>query len=461
MQDETAVALNRALHHSLEFLGKLDGAPVGATASLQTLRKRLVKRLEDGPLPAQQVIDELVADSAGGIIGCTGGRFYAWVVGGAVPASLAADWLTSAWDQNAGIYASGPAAAIAEEASGAWLKDLLGIPAEASFALVTGCQLAHVTCLAAARYSVLKAQGWDVNEHGLSGAPAIRILSGEDRHGSIARALRLLGLGKSTAIEMQPEALEAVLQREPDRPTIVLLQAGELNTGAYDPFTKLIPIARKYNAWVHVDGAFGLWAAASPRLRHLLRGAESADSWATDGHKWLNVPYDCGYAFVRDATAHRASMSHRESYLIHDEDARDQMDWNPEWSRRARGFATYAALRELGRSGIAEIVDRCCANAHALVMGIGSLPGAEVLWEPTINQGLVRFLDPAGPDHDRHTDRAIASIVASGEAFFGGCTWRGKRCMRVSVSNWRTTQVDVDRVIAAFSKILSAGFPAE
>jgi glutamate/tyrosine decarboxylase-like PLP-dependent enzyme len=434
----------------------MEAAPVGATASLETLRGRLLKPLGDDPLPADQVIDELVADSEGGIIGCAGGRFYAWVVGGAVPASLAADWLTSAWDQNAGIYASGQAAAITEEASGAWLKELLNIPAVASFALVTGCQMAHVTCLAAARYAVLKAKGWDVHEQGLAGGPAIRVLTGEDRHGSVARALRLLGLGRSTGVEMQPAALEAILQLDAERPTIVLLQAGELNTGAYDSFAELIPIAHKYNAWVHVDGAFGLWAAASPRLRHLLNGCELADSWATDGHKWLNVPYDCGYAFVRDTVAHRASMSHRESYLIHDGEARDQMDWNPEWSRRARGFATYAALRQLGHSGMAEVVDKCCGHARALVLGIGSLPGAEVLWEPTINQGLVRFPDPTGKDHDRYTDGVIAEIVASGEAFFGGCTWRGKRCMRVSVCNWRTSQSDVERVIAAFAEILAS-----
>jgi glutamate/tyrosine decarboxylase-like PLP-dependent enzyme len=455
VQDETALALNRALHHSLEFLGDLDKAPVGATASLQTMRRQLLKPFNDDPLPAAQVIDELVADSAGGVIGSTGARFFAWVVGGAVPASLAADWLTSAWDQNAGIYASGPAAAVTEEASGAWLKDLLNIPAAASFALVTGCQMAHVTCLAAARYAVLKAKGWDVNEHGLSGGPSLRVLSGADRHGSVARALRLLGLGKSTPVELQASALETVLRQEPERPAIVVLQAGELNTGAYDAFTELIPVAKRYGAWVHIDGAFGLWAAASPRLRHLLCGAELADSWATDGHKWLNVPYDSGYAFVRDSLAHRASMSHRESYLIHDADARDQMDWNPEWSRRARGFATYAALRQLGRSGVAELVENCCAHARALVLGIGSLPGAEVLWEPTINQGLVRFLDPAGKDHDAFTDSVIAGILASGEAFFGGCTWRGLRCMRVSVCNFRTSQADVDRVIAAFRAILN------
>lgn len=462
MTDETAVALSRAVHHTMEYLGRLEEAPVGATADLATIRRRLLKPLGDAPLPAAQVVDELVADSEGGIIGSAGGRFYAWVVGGSVPASLATDWLTTAWDQNAGIYASGPAAAIAEEASGAWLKELLHIPDGASFALVTGCQMAHVTCLAAARNAVLRARGWNVEEEGLSGAPRIRILSGDQRHGSTSRAIRLLGLGKNCVIDipvdergcLQPEPLEETLKSEPDRPTIVLLQAGELNTGAYDPFADLIPIAKKYNAWVHVDGAFGLWAAATPRFRYFLNGADLADSWATDGHKWLNVPYDSGYAFVRDAAAHQASMSHRESYLIHDAEARDQMDWNPEWSRRARGFPTYAALRQLGRSGVADLVERCCDHARALVLGIGALPGAEVVWEPQINQGLVRFLDPEGRDHNSWTDLVISKIVASGEAFFGGTNWRGKRCMRVSVCNWRTSASDVDRVVAAFAGIL-------
>jgi glutamate/tyrosine decarboxylase-like PLP-dependent enzyme len=463
MTDQGFRALERAVHHSLEHLRALDISPVGATRDLETMRRRLMKPLGDESIPADQVIDELVADSSGGIIGCAGGRFFAWVVGGALPASLAADWLTSVWDQNAGIYASGPAAAIVEEASGAWIKDLLGIPATASFALVTGCQMAHVTCLAAARHAVLESRGWDVEERGLSGAPAIRIVTGCERHGSISRAVRLLGMGKANIIDLpvdaagrlQPDTLAAELARDRGCPAIVLLQAGDLNIGAFDPFTELIPIARQYKAWVHVDGAMGLWAAASPRLRHLLAGADMADSWATDGHKWLNVPYDCGYAFVRDPEAHRASMSHRESYLVHDSEARDQMDWNPEWSRRARGFATYAALRELGRSGVAALVERCCDHARALVHGIGSLPGAEVVWAPQINQGLVRFLDPAGEDHGRRTDWVISQIVASGEAYFGGTTWRGKRCMRVSVSNWRTSDTDVDRVVNAFAEILA------
>jgi glutamate/tyrosine decarboxylase-like PLP-dependent enzyme len=388
-------ALERALDHSLRHLGSLDTSPVGATRNLETMRRQLMKPLGAGPLPAEQVIDELVADAAGGVVGCAGGRFFAWVVGGALPASLAADWLTSAWDQNAGLYASGPAAAIAEEACGVWLKDLLRLPEDASFALVTGCQMAHATCLAAARHAVLRSVGWDVEDRGLFGAPAIRIVAGCERHGSIVRAVRLLGLGKSNIVDLpvdddghlRPATLAAELERERDRPAVVLLHAGDLNIGAYDPFTELIPLAKRHGAWVHVDGARGLWAAASPRLRHLLEGAEMADSWATDGHKWLNVPYDCGYAFVKDREGHHAAMSHRESYLIHDADARDQMDWNPEWSRRARGFATFAALRQLGRAGVAELVERCCDHARALVLGIGRLPGAEVVWEPRIKSG--------------------------------------------------------------------------
>ncbi len=450
MSDQTKGALERAMHHTRQYLDRLDHAPVGATVDLATVRARLTKPLTDGPLPAEQVIDELVADSSGAIINSAGGRFFAWVVGGSIPASFAADLLTTAWDQNAGIYASGPAAAVTEEVAGAWLKDLLGLPPEASFGFVTGCQMAHFTCLAAARHAVLKARGWDVEEQGLFGAPPIRIVSTNHRHGSTARAIRYLGLGKNSVIDIQADDLEAVLQNEPDRPTIVLLLAGELCTGAYDNFAKLIPIAKKYHAWVHVDGAFGLWAAASPRFRHLTNGVELADSWATDGHKWLNVPYDSGYAFVKDAAAHHASMSHRESYLIQGGDARDQMDWGPEWSRRARGFTTYAAIRQLGRSGIAEIVDSCCDRARELVLGIGALPGAEVLWEPTINQGLLRFGD------DANTDLVISKIVASGEAYFGGTLWRGRRCMRVSVSNWRTTTADVERVVGAFRKILTA-----
>ncbi len=387
------------------------------------------------------------------------------MIGGSVPSSVAADWLTSAWDQNAGHHAPAPAAAVVEEVVGAWLKEILGLPSQAGFALVTGCQMAHVTCLAAARQSLLARRGWDVEQHGLYGAPPIRVLCSELRHETFDRALRLLGMGLANvthvpsdfAGRISPQVLEEALGHD-SAPTIVLLQAGELNTGAYDDFEALIPITHKHNAWVHLDGAFGLWSAASPRYRHLLKSAESADSWATDGHKWLNVPYDCGYAFVASAEALRTAMTHEAAYLT-EGDARNPLDWTPEWSRRARAFPTYAALRELGRNGVAGIVERCCHCAHELVMQIGRLPGAEIVAEPIINQGLLRFLDPrpgaADADHDRRTDEVIAQIVATGEAFFGGTTCRGRRVMRVSVCNWQTSGRDVERVVQAVRKVLS------
>jgi glutamate/tyrosine decarboxylase-like PLP-dependent enzyme len=438
---------------ALEYLDQLDRAPVSAFATLEELRARLAKPLAAAGLPAEEVLANLLEDVRGGLIGSAGGRFFGWVIGGALPSALAADWLTSAWDQNAGLYAAGPAAAVVEEVAGAWLKDILGLPASASFAFVTGCQMAHTTCLAAARHGVLERRGWDVERHGLCGAPAIRVFTSAERHGTIDRALRLLGLGLACVVDLPtddagrltPEALDTALG---DGPAIVLLQAGDLNIGAYDPFEALVPIAHRYGAWVHVDGAFGLWAGASPRYRHLLRGVEAADSWATDGHKWLNVPYDCGYAFVADPAPHRAAMSYRASYLTHDTDARDQIDWTPEWSRRARGFSTYAALRQLGRDGVAGLIERCCEHARAIVEGIGAYPGVEVVWMPKINQGLLRFGD------DRRTDEVIAAVLKTGEAFFGGTTWRGRRCMRVSVCNWQTTEEDVNRAVRAVAGVL-------
>ena len=461
--------LESALEQALRYLDGLDDMPVASTVTTDELRRRLGRPLAEEGVDPTQVIADLVDDTRGGLVGSAGGRFFAWVIGGSVPAALAADWLTSTWDQNAGILASSPAEGVIEEIAGAWLKDLLGLPANAGFALVTGCQMAHVTCLAAARNAVLARQGWDVEDAGLMGAPPVCILSGNERHGSTERAIRLLGLGRKSVVDLPVDESgrltadtlsEALSQYSGDgtSPTIVLLQAGELNTGAYDPFLDLIPIAHAAGAWVHVDGAFGLWAAASPRYRSLLAGVEQADSWSTDGHKWLNVPYDCGYAFVSDQRAHQAAMSYRASYLVHNERARDQMDWNPEWSRRGRGVATYAAIRQLGREGIADLVERTCGYAHDLVTRIGALPGAELVKEPQINQGLVRFLDTrpgAGPtDDDRRTDAVIAAIVQTGEAYFGGVTWHGRRCMRVSVCNWRTNQADVDRVVTAVERAL-------
>jgi len=458
--------LERALQHALCHLESGNDRPIGPTTNLDQLRARLSRPLAEYGVEPTQVIDDLVRDAEGGIIGCTSGRFFGWVIGGTLPAALTADWLTSAWDQNAAIHACGPAEAVIEEVAGCWLKDLFGLPRMASFAFVTGTQMAHVTCLASARHRLLKRVGWDVEEQGLAGAPPIRIITSSERHGSLERAVRILGFGKRAVValrcdsngQLEPSALAHALETSSQQPTIIVLQAGDLNIGAFDPFSELIPIAHKHGAWVHIDGAFGLWVAASPRYRHLLRGVELADSWTNDGHKWLNTPFDCGYAFVADAEAHQSAFSHDASYRIHVGDARDQIEWNPEWSRRGRALPTYAALRQLGRSGIADLVDRTCAHARTLVARISRLPSAEMIWEPTINQGLVRFLDPrleaTREDHDRKTDEVIGQIVATGEAFFGGATWRGKRCMRVSVCNWQTSDADVARAVQAVQRVL-------
>lgn len=458
--------LERALSHSLAHLENLAHSPVAATASLQMLRERLAKPLNHQSLPAEQIVDELVADTAGGILGSAGGRFFGWVIGGSLPAALAADWLTSAWDQNAASYSCGPAEAVIEEVCGEWLKDLLGLPAHASFALTSGCQMAHVTALAAARHALLARRGWQVERDGLFGAPKLRILSSDQFHGSITRATRMLGLGTAAVVglpvnhagQLDAATLERALQENPDTLTIVLLQAGDLNIGAYDCFADLIPLAHRHEAWVHVDGAFGLWANASAQHRHRLAGVEHADSWTTDGHKWLNVPYDSGFAFVANAQAHRSAMSYEASYITHNDDVREQKDWNPDWSRRGRGVATYAALRQLGREGVAALIDRCCDAAHRIATGVGALPGAELVWEPTINQGLVRFLDPrpgaTEHDHDAHTDAVTAAVLASGEALFSNTTWRGKRCMRISVCNWQTGAQDIARAVAAIQQVL-------
>ena len=461
--------LQRAAALAIQFLDSLDTAPVGTTTSLAELRRRFSRPLPDRGTDPVTVIDELARDTSGGLLGSAGARFYGWVIGAGLPSALAADWLTGTWDQNAGLHACGPAAAVVEEVCGTWLKDLLGLPATASYALVTGCQMAHVTCLAAARHALLARSGWDVNRDGLAGAPRIRILTSTEVHGTTTRAARLLGVGTANMVilpsdsegRLAAEDLEAELAREAGRPTIVVLQAGDVNCGAFDPFPDLIAPAHQAGAWVHIDGAMGLWCNAVPELRHLLEGAELADSWATDGHKWLNVPYDCGYAFVAHPEHHRAAMEHHASYLIHAKDARDQLDWTPDHSRRARGFATFAALRELGRIGLADLILRCCRHAHAIVTRIGALPNARAICIPQINQGLVRFYDgredATDEDHDRRTDEVMASVNASGEAFFTGTTWRGRRCMRVSVSSWRTTSADVDRAVAAAERALQVG----
>jgi glutamate/tyrosine decarboxylase-like PLP-dependent enzyme len=321
--------------------------------------------------------------------------------------------------------------------------------------------MAHTTCLAAARSSLLEKQGWDVEQQGMAGSPAIKVFCGE-RHASVDRALRLLGFGDASLHELGtdksgaliPAALESALKNNAGSPALVLLQAGDINTGGFDDFEALIPIAHKYGAWVHVDGAFGLWAAASDRFRHYLLGVEKADSWATDGHKWLNVPYDCGYAFVAHPEAHRRSMSYQAHYLSHQTEARDPLDWNPEFSRRARGFASYAALRELGRNGVREMIERNCDCAAAIVEGLSKFENVEVLAKPIINQGLVAFLDPLGKPSDEWNERTIAEIDSEGTSFFSGTTFKGRRAMRISVCNWQTSAQDVKRTLEGVKRAM-------
>jgi glutamate/tyrosine decarboxylase-like PLP-dependent enzyme len=450
--------LRRTAEIAADFVDTLDQRPIRPEASVEELRATLGGPLADTPTDPLDVIESLAAACEPGVVGMASGRYFGFVIGGALPAALAADWLTSAWDQNAGLVVCGPSAAVIEEIAGEWLKDLIGIPATASFAFVTGCQMAHVTCLAAARHAVLERVGWDVESDGLAGSPPIAVLTGGKRHITVDRALRLLGLGNRCAVRlevdgegrMQVAALDEAL-RGASGPTIVCAQAGEVNTGAFDPLEDIAALCADTGAWLHVDGAFGLWAGASPELAHLSSGLERADSWATDAHKWLNVPYDSGLAFVAHPEAHRAAMRLTAEYLVaEDGAARDQMDWTPEFSRRARGFAVYAALRSLGRSGVAEMIESSCARARQFAEGVVELEGCEVLNEVVLNQVLFRFAD------DEETNAALVAVQASGEAWMAGTVWDGRAAIRLSVSNWRTSERDIERTLAAFRAALVA-----
>jgi glutamate/tyrosine decarboxylase-like PLP-dependent enzyme len=447
--------LERAAALGIEYLESLDGRPVRPVASIEELRQAFDVPLPDAPTEPLEVIEQLARDADPGLTATGGGRYFGFVVGGAVPAALAADWLTAAWDQNAGLALLTPSASVAEEVAGKWLKELLRIPSDASFALVTGCQMAHATALVAARHHVLAAVGHDVEVEGLSGGPAIRIVAGAKRHGTVDRALRFVGLGTACVREvpaddqgrMVVDGLAGVLA-ESDAPTIVIAQIGEVNTGACDDLAAIADACEAAGAWLHVDGAFGLWAAASPSLRHLVAGSERADSWATDAHKWLNVPYDVGVAFCAHPDSHRAALGIRSAYLLHAADAeagRDPLDWTPEHSRRGRGFSTYAALRSLGRGGVAELVETTCARARSLAAALAELPGCEILNEVVLNQVLFRFED------DEATDAFIAAVQSAGEAWLGGTLWDGRRAVRLSVSCWRTSEDDVLRAAAAFA----------
>ena len=456
--DELVRALERALAVIATYRDALPKASVAPTASREDVASALAGPCPEHPTPLDAVIEELVAAAEPGLMPSAGPRYFGFVTGGSLDAALVADVLTSGWDQCAFNAALSPAALAFEDVAGGWLKELLRIPASASVGFVTGGQAANTVGLAAGRWQVLHRQGWDVGRDGLFGAPPVRVLASAERHATIDRTLRLLGLGESSLEEipatptgaMDANALADALASAKGTPTIVCAQAGNVNTGACDDLTAIAHAARAADAWLHVDGAFGLWAAASPRTYPLVAGLEHADSWACDGHKWLNVPYDCGYAFCARPDVHATAMAYTAAYLTGQVVGRTLGggDFVLESSRRARGFATWAALRSLGRSGLVELVDRCCRLARRLAERLDACDGVEVVNEIVLNQVLVRVGDPAT------TELVERAVQESGICWLGATTWRGERLLRISISNWSTGERDID---ACADAIAAAG----
>jgi glutamate/tyrosine decarboxylase-like PLP-dependent enzyme len=457
MPDRIA-GLHAAARHAEAFLATLDERQVAARADAAAVRAVLGGQLPElGEDPAA-VIDQLASGAEPGLVATPGPRHFGFVIGGALPAALAADWLVSAWDQCAAFHSLSPAMAAIEEITSAWTLELLGLPASASVGFVTGGQGANTTCLAAARHTVFERAGWNVERDGLIGAPPVRIVCGEQAHATIYTSLRLLGLGEQTAIlvpadaqgRIDPNELAKTLAAN-DGPAIVCAQAGNVATGAFDAFGAIADVCGQHDAWLHVDGAFGLWAAASPRTRALTAGLERADSWAVDAHKWLNVPYDGAMAIVADPDAHLAAMRLAGPYLVADPGQRDNTNYVPESSRRARAVPVYAAIRSLGREGIAEMIERNCAQARRMARQLSTIPGAEVLNDVVLNQVLLRL--PGGDDANR---AAVAAIQRDGTCWLGGTTWNGEYVLRVSISNWATTDEDIDRSAAAIAAAVTA-----
>jgi glutamate/tyrosine decarboxylase-like PLP-dependent enzyme len=464
-------SLTRVHELARDYIRSRAGRPVFASASIDELRAALGGPLPDNSIDPAAVVEALAKAAEPGLVTTSGPRYFGFVTGGAVPAALGADWLASAWDQNAALNVMSPAAAVVEEVAGGWLTELLGLPASASVGFVSGCGMANATGLAAARHELLRRSGWDVEARGLIGCPPIHLFVGEEVHVSILAALRLIGFGAERPVRvaadaqgrMRPDALRNALASV-SGPAIVCAQAGNVNTGAFDPIAEIAAIVRQHTGWLHIDGAFGLWAAASDTLRHHTRGVELADSWATDAHKWLNVPYDSGLVFVAHPAAHRAAMSMHAEYLPRAPDqARDPMDWTPEASRRARGFPIYAALRSLGRRGVADLIDRCCRLARRFVERLSTAPEIQILNDVVLNQVLVRVVPPSA-NADAATRDVVARVQAERVCWLGGTRWHGMDAMRISVSNWSTTDDDVDRsadsILRAVRRSTWAGRPA-
>ena len=452
--------LDIAIAHGRRFVAEQSSRSVAPTGSRADILAPMPSALPATGMDAGDVVNLIAQAAEPGLMGNLSGRFFAWVKGGALPAAHATDVLATLWDQNAVLAATSPASAVLEEVAGRLLLDALHLPADCAYSFTTGCQMSHATALAAARHHVLARAGWDVELEGLFGAPPICVLANAHRHSSVDRALRLLGIGTAAIVPLGGggpgrvgvDELAAALAATQGAPTIVILNAGDLNLGVCDDFATLAPLAQAAGAWVHVDGAFGLWINAAPRLRHQVAGIELCDSWATDGHKWLNAPYDAGMAITRHGDALKAAMRMTASYLTEGGDTRDPMDYTPEWSRRARALPTLAALLELGRDGLANLIERCCDHAMAIHDGIAALPGATSIARPVMNQGMVRFHDAAGANI---SDAVIAAINASGEAFLSGVLWQGERTMRISVCNWQTNADDVRRTVAAAGQALA------
>jgi glutamate/tyrosine decarboxylase-like PLP-dependent enzyme len=448
-------AVLRAAHaRAAEFLGGVAYRRVVAQSTFADLVKHLGGALPRTGEDPPGVIEALTREADPGLVASAGPRYFGFVTGGSYPVAVAADWLVSAWDQNAALHAMSPAIAAVEDVTARWILDLLSLPSTSGVGFVTGAHMANVTALAAARHEVLRRQGWDVEALGLQGAPPITVIAGAEAHASIPAACRLIGLGAATIVHvesddqgrMRPDALDAALSSS-SGPRIVCAQAGNVNSGASDPFGEIVPGVRRHGAWLHVDGAFGLWAAAARDRRHLVAGVEGADSWTTDAHKWLNVPYDSGIVIVAHPAAHRAAMSQRAAYLIPaDGEERDGMDWTPEASRRARAVPIYAVLRVLGRAGLEELVERCCRLASRMADRLSAASGVAILNDVVLNQVLVRFTDERG---ENSTTRVISRVQADGQCWCGGTSWAGQPAMRISVSSWRTTEKDADRSVAA------------
>lgn len=445
---ERVRGLEAAHHAALEFLGSLDDRPVWPRAGLDDMLDAFGGPLPDGGTDPGAVIEEMASRADPGLVAIPGGRFFGFVIGGTHPAALAADWLVSAWDQNSGSAMLTPTTVALERIAGRWMLDLLGLPESSSVGFVTGGQMANFTCLATARNAVLARAGWHLTEQGLRESPPLHFVVGADRHGSIDRAARFLGIGRQeiTVVDsddqgrMRADALANALS-EISGPLIVCLQAGEVHTGAFDDFAALVPVAHEHGAWVHVDGAFGLWAAASDSLRPLTAGMDLADSWATDGHKTLNVPYDCGMAIVRDPADSIAAFRTGGDYLIYT--SLDPWDVTPELSRRARGVPAWAAMRSLGRHGIRDLIDGLHENAVAMATGLAAIDGIRVLNDVDYTQVMFRL------DEDDDTRRLGRAVLDEGTAALTGAEWRGHAALRCSMSSWATTREDIDRTVAA------------